>query len=46
MFPFEDEADAIIWDEYGAAINEEDFKFSEEVLGESTTSPLPLYLGV
>lgn len=37
MFPFEDEEDDVVWDDYGAAINENDFKLSEVMLGESTS---------
>jgi hypothetical protein len=33
LFPFEEEEDAVMWDEYGAAIDPQDFKLSEEVLG-------------
>ena len=33
MFPFEDEADAVVYDDYGAPVDDDIFKPSEEALG-------------
>ncbi len=35
MFPNEDEADAVVYDDYGAPVDDDIFKPSEEALGGS-----------
>ena len=35
MFPYEDEADAVVYDDYGAPVDDDIFKPSEEALGGS-----------
>ena len=41
MFPFEDEADAVVYDEYGAPVDDDIFKPSDEALGAAPTRTQP-----
>ena len=37
MFPSEDEADAVVYDEYGAPVDDDIFKPSDEALGRASS---------